>query len=188
MRPTSPRAGPVWLEVPQITSSTSAVFSLLRSAIAFSTVAPTCCGWISASAPLPILPTPRGLRQASMIQASVMAVLFGRKRSGIGPRPERYTTCPRVRRKAVASGACTAASAVAGSQQPFARPEGRRRRERHPDDGEAGVLGQLEWPDGADDAVVGHRRAQRDAVAEEQRPPRPGRAASERERGDRDRR
>src|SRR5271168_5525495 len=53
-----------------MTSPTSAVSIRLRSAIAFSTVAPSCWGWIPESAPLPNLPMPLGVRQASMIQAS----------------------------------------------------------------------------------------------------------------------
>ena len=67
MRPRSRLCFPTWLDVPQMTSSTSAVLISLRSAMALRTVAPSCCGWISASAPLPILPMPRGVRQASMM-------------------------------------------------------------------------------------------------------------------------
>ena len=52
-------------------SSTSPVSRPLRSASALSTVAPRTCGCSSASAPLPTFPMPRGVRHASMIQASV---------------------------------------------------------------------------------------------------------------------
>jgi len=69
--------GPFWVLVPQMMSSTSAVLIALRSASAFSTVAARCCGCMSASAPLPCLPMPRGVRQASMIRASVMGFLRG---------------------------------------------------------------------------------------------------------------
>src|SRR5262245_5193421 len=72
MRPRSP----LWVATcalqPQTMSSTSAVLMPVRSASAFSTVAPSCCGWIPDSAPLPALPTPRGVRHASMINASAM--------------------------------------------------------------------------------------------------------------------
>ncbi len=71
MRPRSPPCVPTCMLVPQTMSSTSEVSSALRSAIAASTVAPSCCGWSSARAPFPTLPIPRGVRQASMIQASV---------------------------------------------------------------------------------------------------------------------
>src|SRR4051794_35588778 len=66
----SPPCLPRWEEVPQMMSSTSSVFRLLRWASAARTVAARCCGWCSASAPLPTLPIPRGVRQASMIRAS----------------------------------------------------------------------------------------------------------------------
>src|SRR5690606_20939586 len=72
MRPRSPACLPIWALVPQMMSSTSAVRSELRSASAPRTAAPRCCGCMSASAPLPTLPMPRGVRQASMIKASVM--------------------------------------------------------------------------------------------------------------------
>src|ERR1700712_770628 len=78
MRPMSPDCGPTWALVPQMMSSTSPVLSLLRSASARSTVAPSCCGWISDNAPLPALPTPRGVRTASMISASAMVIYPGR--------------------------------------------------------------------------------------------------------------
>src|SRR5436190_15906164 len=55
-------------------SSTSAVLMPVRSASARSTAAPSCCGWMSESAPLPALPMPRGVLHASMISASVMVV------------------------------------------------------------------------------------------------------------------
>ena len=67
MRPMSAPCMPTWVEVPQITSSTSAVLMLLRSASAFSTVEARCWGCMLASAPLPTLPMPRGVRQASMM-------------------------------------------------------------------------------------------------------------------------
>ena len=63
--------------VPQMTSSTSAVSKPLRSASAASTVAARCCGCRWASAPLPCLPMPRGVRQASMIRASDIGVPLG---------------------------------------------------------------------------------------------------------------
>src|SRR5512143_1960498 len=75
MRPRSQLCGPRCELVPQITSSTSAVLSSLRSARALSTVEPSRCGWICDSAPLGYLPIPRGVRQASMIRASVMGIL-----------------------------------------------------------------------------------------------------------------
>ena len=71
MRPRSPPWVPTCMEVPQTMSSTSPVSSPLRSARARRTVAPRTWGCSSASAPLPTLPIPRGVRQASMIQASV---------------------------------------------------------------------------------------------------------------------
>ena len=70
MRPRSLPCLPRWDEVPQITSSTSAVLMSLRWAMPFRTVAARCWGWKSARAPLPTLPMPRGVRAASMIQAS----------------------------------------------------------------------------------------------------------------------
>ena len=74
MRPRSPPCVPTCMLVPKMTSSTAAVSRSLRSRIAASTVAPSCCGWMSASAPLPTLPMPRGVRHASMIQASFMYI------------------------------------------------------------------------------------------------------------------
>src|SRR4051812_28892485 len=53
-------------------SSTSAVLMPVRSASARNTVAPSCCGWMPAKAPLPALPMPRGVRHASMISASTL--------------------------------------------------------------------------------------------------------------------
>ena len=55
------------LAAAQIMSSTSAVLRLLRAASAFRTVAASCWGCSSARAPLPTLPMPRGVRQASMM-------------------------------------------------------------------------------------------------------------------------
>ena len=72
MRARSPPWVPTCMLVPKMTSSTAAVSTSLRSRIAASTVEANRCGWMSASAPLPTLPMPRGVRQASMIQASVM--------------------------------------------------------------------------------------------------------------------
>src|ERR1044072_3033679 len=76
MRPRSP----LWVATcalqPQKMSSTSAVLMPVRSASARSTVAPSCCGWIPDSAPLPALPTPRGVLHASMINASAMIVVL----------------------------------------------------------------------------------------------------------------
>ncbi len=63
---------PTWVPQPAMTSSISDVSRWLRAASAFSTVDRMRWGWISARAPLPTLPTPRGVRAASMIQASVM--------------------------------------------------------------------------------------------------------------------
>src|SRR4051812_23821615 len=70
----SPPCVPTCMLVPKMTSSTAAVSTSLRSRMALSTVAPSCCGWMSARAPLPTLPTPRGVRHASMIQASFMYI------------------------------------------------------------------------------------------------------------------
>ena len=72
MRPRSPPCLPSCVEVDQMMSSTVAVSSLLRSLIAFKTVAASCCGCRCESAPLPGLPMPRGVRTASMIYASDM--------------------------------------------------------------------------------------------------------------------
>jgi YVTN family beta-propeller protein len=47
------------------------------TAIAFSTEAASCWGWISARAPLPTLPMPRGVLHASMIKASVTSSSLG---------------------------------------------------------------------------------------------------------------
>src|SRR5882757_2220385 len=72
MRPKSAPCLSTCVEVPQMTSSTSSVAKWLRSASAFSTAAAKCCGCRCASAPLPALPMPRGVRHASMIKASGM--------------------------------------------------------------------------------------------------------------------
>ncbi len=72
MRPMSPPCVPDWLLVPQMMSSTVLVSRSLRSASAASTVAATRCGCRWDSEPLPGLPMPRGVRQVSMIHASLM--------------------------------------------------------------------------------------------------------------------
>src|ERR1041385_5571551 len=74
MRPRSQLCGPRCELVPQITSSTSEVLRSLRLASSRNTVEPSRCGWICDNAPLGYLPIPRGVRQASMIRASLMAV------------------------------------------------------------------------------------------------------------------
>src|SRR5438128_8693112 len=76
MRPRSPLWVATWALQPQTMSSTSAVLMPVRSASARSTVAPSCCGWMPDNAPLPALPTPRGVLQASMISASAMGVFL----------------------------------------------------------------------------------------------------------------
>src|SRR3982751_2672022 len=53
-------------------SSTSAVSKPFRSTSARSTVAATCCGCRCESAPFSALPMPRGVRQASMMNASAI--------------------------------------------------------------------------------------------------------------------
>src|SRR4029078_1360515 len=77
----SPVCSPTWALVPQMMSSTSAVTMPVRSRSALRTVAPRCCGWMSESAPLPALPTPRGVRHASIISASTMSRSFARRSS-----------------------------------------------------------------------------------------------------------
>src|SRR5690606_18678243 len=74
MRPRQALCWPRWELVPQTISSISAVLTLLRSAIALSTADPSCWGWKVDSEPLPRLPMPRGVRQASMIQTSFMVI------------------------------------------------------------------------------------------------------------------
>src|SRR5215469_2766550 len=71
--PRSPPCCATCALVPQMMSSTSAVSMPVRSASARNTVAPSCCGWIPDRAPLPALPMPRGVLEASMISASPMA-------------------------------------------------------------------------------------------------------------------
>jgi hypothetical protein len=72
MRARSPPCVPICMLVPNTTSSTSAGSRPLRSTTARRTVEPSRCGWISANAPFPTLPMPRGVRQASITQASPM--------------------------------------------------------------------------------------------------------------------
>src|SRR3954454_23948367 len=76
MRPRSPPCVATCALQPQMMSSTSAVSMPVRVASARSTVAARCCGWMPESAPLPALPTPRGVRQASMMSASVIGVIL----------------------------------------------------------------------------------------------------------------
>ncbi len=70
--PRSPLCSQTCELVPHTTSSTSALSKPLRSTRASSTVRPRCCGWRWARAPLPCLPTPRGVRHASMMRASAI--------------------------------------------------------------------------------------------------------------------
>ena len=77
MRPMQKPCLPNWALQPTTTSSTAAVSRSLRSARARKTVPSSRWGWISASAPFPTLPMPRGVRTASMMLALGMAGVLG---------------------------------------------------------------------------------------------------------------
>jgi hypothetical protein len=75
LRATQAPCSPAWVTQPTTTSSTSALSMPVRSASVLMVCANSSWGWIPESAPLPALPRPRGVRTASMMNASPMFAL-----------------------------------------------------------------------------------------------------------------